>query len=1145
MKKILFLKKNPIIFLFFMILFMMPDKSDAQSWCLAPSTSSYTQFDPIIRSRNETGPFYLRIYVHVIRRSDGTGGQTVEDVYEALSYLDEAFNPHNIYFIWNGEIDDIKSDYYYEFTETNPPNSIFHQNPHNDGIDIYLFRDDLQKGWGMANGIGSTAFYVIGNTPYPPHVSHIKSHIISHEMGHCLNLYHPFQGPNGCLELVNGSNCEECGDLVCDTPADFFGNITPYNVNPNSCIWLGCQGINCYDSLGDPYNPNPKLIMGYTHVNCSEIITPGQGQRMRNSIDTIPILQACIIPLADSIISDVTQWGSPVYISGNVIVKNGGELKITDTVYFVLPGKIVVEQGGKLIVDNGIITTKNYNPWLGIEVLGDPELNQSPTSNQGWVQVINGGTIANAETAIRAGIKTFSEERFNYTQTGGIVQVENAIFSNNQTAIEMLPYNNINISYIRHSTFETKATVLNTVVPDYFIKLIANNIQDISGCTFKNYRNVLEPNSLARGNGIYVFNSNLKNKCSSLITPCPPTEYYPNKFTNLYYGIYVLSAGHNSYISVIKNEFENNYRSLYLSGVTNARVTSNDFIINTPFEENGGYGMYLDGCTGYWVEDNEFRHNGTSATGIGLIVNNSGTNPNEVYRNRFIRLEQGISAQGTNKDYNTNIGLQLLCNDFVDTWADILIPKSESDRRFGIAAWQGDSTFVAGNLFHHHTGVPYNDINNEGEHITYFVPYNYDQVFQRVIPQSFTANTVTITSVLLNFPWSFSDGCPCKLSIGGGGNEEELMQQMAESSQQEEEIRGMLALMVDGGNTNELSWDVYMSTSPEAMELYDELMAISPWLSDTVVSNAIYKEDVLINAMIRDIMVANPQTAKSAKLMDELNQRWTPLPDYMKAQILQGKNFISLREKIESKLARHLLDKAIAVSSLARIFQNDNDSLIWLWENDNSLASKYNLAFMYLEMGQSVQGTAVLNNIPSQINLSNLQQSEYQQIQILYDILASLAQEGKGIQNAESQHISMLLDIESESTGPAAVYARNALLALQALTYNEPILLPDLLKSRAMETTYQTMLENLPTKSLNVYPLPARDFLIVEYVMDAEAKGRLEFTDDTGRLVHTMEVSGPVNQQIINTRDWKSGWYVASLKIQTKTMESVKFIITD
>ena len=882
------------------------------------------------------------------------------------------------------------------------------------------------------------------------------------------------------------------------------------------------------DTLNGNYDANGHSIYyGYGRINAYQAVLAAE-QKMG---------------FPDTTITTSTTWNTRIRYSGNITVDPEAILTITSMLYMDAGTKITVEPGGKLVVDGGTITTECLDPWLGIEVLGDPDLNQFPTSNQGWVQVINGGTIANAETAIRAGIKTFSEERFNYTQTGGIVQVENAIFSNNQTAIEMLPYNNTNISYIRHSTFETKATVLNTVVPDYFIKLIANNIQDISGCTFKNYRNVLEPNSLARGNGIYVFNSNLKNKCSSLITPCPPTEYYPNNFTNLYYGIYVLSAGHNSYISVIKNEFENNYRSLYLSGVTNARVTSNDFIINTPFEENGGYGMYLDGCTGYWVEDNEFRHNGTSATGIGLIVNNSGTNPNEVYRNRFIRLEQGISAQGTNKDYNTNIGLQLLCNDFTDTWADILIPKSESDRRFGIAAWQGDSTFMAGNLFHHHTGVPYNDINNEGEHITYFYPFQNTN--RRLVPKEFTENTVTIVPVHHVIPWDYAIGCPCQLESGGGGQEEEMMDQMSESRQQAEATEEILGLLIDAGDTEALHWDVLMSTSPQAMQVYGELIGASPWLSDTVLSAAILKEDVLLDAMIRDIMVANPNTAKSDKLLEELEQRWTPLPEYMKAQILQGKNLVSAREHAEALLARHRLNQTRAVNALARAWQQNTDSLIWLWNTDNNLISKYNLAFMYLEMGQSAQGTAVLNNIPSQISLSNSQQSEYQQIQILYDILASLAQEGKGIQNAESQHISMLLDIESESTGPAAVYARNALLALQALTYNEPILLPDLLKSRAMETTYQTMLENLPTKSLNVFPLPARDFLIVEYVMDAEAKGRLEFTDDTGRLVHTMEVSGPVNQQIINTRDWKSGWYVASLKIQTKTMESVKFIITD
>jgi hypothetical protein len=49
--------------------------------------------------------------------------------------------------------------------------------------------------------------------------------------------------------------------------------------------------------------------------------------------------------------------------------------------------------------------------------------------------------------------------------------------------------------------------------------------------------------------------------------------------------------------------------------------------------------------------------------------------------------------------------------------------------------------------------------------------------------------------------------------------------------------------------------------------------------------------------------------------MEELEQRWTPLPEYMKAQIMQGKSLVSVRESMESTLARHQLDKAIAVNT--------------------------------------------------------------------------------------------------------------------------------------------------------------------------------------------------------------------------------------
>jgi len=68
---------------------------------------------------------------------------------------------------------------------------------------------------------------------------------------------------------------------------------------------------------------------------------------------------------------------------------------------------------------------------------------------------------------------------------------------------------------------------------------------------------------------------------------------------------------------------------------------------------------------------------------------------------------------------------------------------------------------------------------------------------------------------------------------------------------------------------------------------------------------------------------------------------------------------------------------------------------------------------------------------------------------------------------------------------------------------------------------------------------------VVEYALDAESKGMIEFTDASGRLLHTLTASGPVNQEIVDTRRWKPGWYIATLKTQAKTLESVRFIISD
>lgn len=260
----------------------------AQSFCLTPSSSTNISLNSSSQMRTTNNSYYcLRVYFHVIRRSNGTGGQTLNSVNEAFNILNNDFNPHNIFFDWNNQIDYIDSDFHYN----NPTTAIYNVNNHQDGIDIYLF-DDSSSAGGRANGVGqSSEFWVSGSYWKAPFGSLVNSHVISHEMGHVLFLWHTHHGTydeggndNPCAELVNGTNSSNCGDYVIDTPADPHLH---FDVNQTTCQW-NSSGT---DSNGDYYNPDEKLIMSYTDIYCMQYFSPKQGERMRNSINTLPYLQ--------------------------------------------------------------------------------------------------------------------------------------------------------------------------------------------------------------------------------------------------------------------------------------------------------------------------------------------------------------------------------------------------------------------------------------------------------------------------------------------------------------------------------------------------------------------------------------------------------------------------------------------------------------------------------------------------------------------------------------------------------------------------------------------------------------------------------------------------------------------------------------
>lgn len=112
---------------------------------------------------------------------------------------------------------------------------------------------------------------------------------VTHEIGHCLDLLHTFQG--SC-----GSFCNGTGDFVCDTPPQFDDNNNSCSFSLNTC--------SNDASGGNALNPNPyttnvpdqlENYMGYGLV-CLGMFTNGQKDRVYNAISAYRKLDSITSP---------------------------------------------------------------------------------------------------------------------------------------------------------------------------------------------------------------------------------------------------------------------------------------------------------------------------------------------------------------------------------------------------------------------------------------------------------------------------------------------------------------------------------------------------------------------------------------------------------------------------------------------------------------------------------------------------------------------------------------------------------------------------------------------------------------------------------------------------------------------------------
>ena len=675
---------------------------------------------------------------------------------------------------------------------------------------------------------------------------------------------------------------------------------------------------------------------------------------------------------------------------------------------------------------------------------------------------------------------------------------------------------------------------------------------DFGACKFVNNCTSALADSII---GIYSYNSGfgVNSLCNSNVIPCDDTTH--SEFSGLKYGIKAISSGVLKYIQIDDCLFSDNLRSVYLSGITAPRVNRN--LITTKVstsQANTSCGIYLNNCTGYSVQENKITgHYPSGISGnsyeTGIVINNSGTAQNEIYNNTFTQLQNGITAQDDNR------GLVCKCNDYDSVKFDQSALVSGTPGSLGIAPLQGASgsaSSPAGNTFspqHATLQIPESDLKNQGAGFQYF--HHALNTTYRVIPEYFSSSIARQNTL-----WDYdkSTVCPSRLNGGSGGTTiessvEKLVQQQGLIDSLETSLDGL----IDGGNTEETAADIIFSNPEEALNIYNDLLSKSPFLSDTVLTEASTKEEVLSNPLLHDILVANPQSATNEGILDQLDQRADPMPEDLYNEILEGENILAPLTAEKASIAALKTDNATLCYYLMNRYLADSaqyatDSLLYLLDFENTAEATYLEAFIQLYNGDFTAMNSTLSGISSEFGLSNEEQLLHGYYQQFFALLQQMQSDTlSGLQADDSLTIDQLAVLAENAPEPVKSYSRNILIANNAIEYHEPYLYDDGLKSSLVKKNHN---KGLPSKqiSLQVFPNPAKEYIIVKYNLANELAGTqekavLEMVTTTGQVIKRLTLPVVTDQVVVSTKTFVPGVYLIHIKGTNNKVGTTKFTV--
>ena len=283
------IKKIPFLLIPLLLLSLILPAQHQRGVCGVSYEDQISQLDRYITNKKTAATFpsksrnsvtYIPVQFHIITKNDGSGATKLTDLLESFCHLNEIYGAFDVVFFQNDLPNYLASDVIYNDHTITSAQFSMRTRRNREALNIWVVNDATPAN---SPNIGQTLGY------YDPVNDWIiirrnqisgNNNTLAHEVGHFFSLFHPHLGwdsepydddihgnpvnatsPGGSpTELMDRSNCETAGDMLCDTPPDYNFALT----------WNECNfTAKIQDPNGDEVDPDESLIMSYFNDACT------------------------------------------------------------------------------------------------------------------------------------------------------------------------------------------------------------------------------------------------------------------------------------------------------------------------------------------------------------------------------------------------------------------------------------------------------------------------------------------------------------------------------------------------------------------------------------------------------------------------------------------------------------------------------------------------------------------------------------------------------------------------------------------------------------------------------------------------------------------------------------------------------------